>query len=261
MIFLLICIPLLLISCKKEKEVIHYNAFSHNDYSREHPLFDALHYKYNCVEADIHLINGQLYVAHDEPEDLSQVKTLEEMYLKPLQEIIQENEGKVYPGSDRPFFLMVDFKSDGEETYAVIRPILEKYKDMFCSVIDGTYKDGPILLFFSGNRPFESLPKENTRWAFLDGRISDLGNHIPATLMPVISNGYPEYFQWDGTGKMPDSELALLRSYIRQAHAEGKKIRFWGGPDTEIFKRLLIEEHVDLIGEDNLADLYYILEN
>ena len=37
-----------------------YNAFSHNDYWREHPLHDALSYGFNCVEADLWPINGEL---------------------------------------------------------------------------------------------------------------------------------------------------------------------------------------------------------
>ena len=53
---------------QKASSAIHYNAFSHNDYWRERPLLDALSFRFNCVEADLWLIDGELYVSHDRPE-------------------------------------------------------------------------------------------------------------------------------------------------------------------------------------------------
>ena len=40
-----------LLSGSIEAQTIHYNAFSHNDYERSCPLFDALSFQFNCVEA------------------------------------------------------------------------------------------------------------------------------------------------------------------------------------------------------------------
>ena len=48
---------------QKASSAIHYNAFSHNDYWRERPLLDALSFRFNCVEADLWLIDGELYVS------------------------------------------------------------------------------------------------------------------------------------------------------------------------------------------------------
>lgn len=52
-----------LFSCMLQAQTIHYNAFSHNDYERPRPLFDALSLQFNCVEADLWLIDGELYVS------------------------------------------------------------------------------------------------------------------------------------------------------------------------------------------------------
>lgn len=52
-----------LLSGSIEAQTIHYNAFSHNDYERPRPLFDALSFQFNCVEADLWLIDGELYVS------------------------------------------------------------------------------------------------------------------------------------------------------------------------------------------------------
>lgn len=243
---------------EKQSELIHYNAFSHNDYWREHPLHDALSFRFNCVEADLWLIDGELYVSHDKPEPNPAI-TFKNLYLKPLVERLKANGGKIYPESDRPFYLMVDCKTDGEPMYKVLKAQMDPYKEYFCSINQGKYKESAILFFLSGNRPLESLPKEDTRFTFLDGRIKDVGKGIPATLMPVISDDYHHFSKWKGEGEMPAEELQKMRELIQQVHKEGKLFRWWGAPDTEFFKRFLIKEGVDLVGADDLNVLNKVL--
>lgn len=132
---------------QKASSAIHYNAFSHNDYWRERPLLDALSFRFNCVEADLWLIDGELYVSHDRPEPNPAI-TFENLYLKPLVARIQANGGKVYPGSDRPFYLMVDCKAQGEEMYKLLKKQMEPYKEYFCSVDNGEYKEGAVSSSF-----------------------------------------------------------------------------------------------------------------
>ena len=239
---------------------IHYNAFSHNDYWRDHPLQDALSFRFNCVEADLWLIDGELYVSHDRPEPDPAI-TFKNLYLKPLIDRLQAYEGKIYPESDRPFLLMVDCKTDGEKIYEVLKEQMNPYQKYFCSVENGEYTESAILFFLSGERPMKSLPKENTRFTFLDGRISDLGKDIPATLMPIVSDNYSKYFSWKGEGEMPVEELQKMREIIQKVHAEGKLFRWWGAPDTEFFKRLFIKEGIDLVGADDLQGLNNVLLN
>ena len=243
---------------QKASSAIHYNAFSHNDYWRERPLLDALSFRFNCVEADLWLIDDELYVSHDRPEPNPAI-TFENLYLKPLVARIQANGGKVYPGSDRPFYLMVDCKAQGEEMYKLLKKQMEPYKEYFCSVDNGEYKEGAVLFFLSGDRPKNSLPKENSRFTFLDGQIKDLGQGIPASLAPVISDNYSDFFTWKGEGEMPADQLQKMREIIRKVHDEGKLFRWWGAPDTEQFKRFFIKEGVDLVGADDLNGLYNVL--
>ena len=113
-----------LLSFTSQAQTIHYNAFSHNDYERPRPLLDALSFNFNCVEADLWLIDGELYVSHDSVAPDPDI-TFEKLYLLPLTERIKENNGKVYKDSDRPFYLMVDCKTDGEEMYPVLKKKLE----------------------------------------------------------------------------------------------------------------------------------------
>lgn len=247
-----------LLSFTSQAQTIHYNAFSHNDYERPRPLLDALSFNFNCVEADLWLIDGELYVSHDSVAPDPDI-TFEKLYLLPLTERIKENNGKVYKDSDRPFYLMVDCKTDGEEMYPVLKKKLEPYEAFFCHESDGKMHEGAVLFYLSGRRPRKAVAAESNRFIFLDGTIGDLGKGIPAVLMPVVSDNYSEYIGWKGTGMMPAEKLEKMREYIRQAHAEGKLFRWWGAPDTPQFKRLFIEEGVDLIGADDLEALSLIL--
>lgn len=58
---------------------------SHNDYWREHPLFDALHAGCTSVEADLWLddMGAELYVGHSKAS-LTADRTLDSMYLEAL---------------------------------------------------------------------------------------------------------------------------------------------------------------------------------
>ena len=43
-------------------------AHAHNDYEHDRPLLDALDQGFTSVEADVWLVDGQLYLGHDAPD-------------------------------------------------------------------------------------------------------------------------------------------------------------------------------------------------
>ena len=94
------------------------HAHAHNDYEHKRPLFDALSHGFCSVEADIHLVNGQLLVAHN-LMDARPEKTLQAMYLEPLRKLAKKHKGKIY-GSEPRFFLLIDLKSDFSKIYPVL---------------------------------------------------------------------------------------------------------------------------------------------
>ena len=61
------------------------NVHAHNDYEHTRPLLDALQHGFCSVEADVHLVDGQLLVAHSRL-DVNPGKTLQALYLDPLRE-------------------------------------------------------------------------------------------------------------------------------------------------------------------------------
>jgi len=233
-------------------------AHAHNDYLHGRPLFDALKHGFCSVEADVFLVDGKLLVAHERSQ-LETERTLETLYLDPLLERVRANGGRVFPdGPD--FTLLVDFKSAGEETYIALDTVLAQYEEMLTVVENGLVEKKAVTVIISGNRAWERISGDSTRYAGVDGRLSDLASNRPPHLMPLISDNWELNFTWRGRGPMPDSERAELWRIVQEAHAKGRRVRFWATPDqpsperTALWGELLVAG-IDHIGTDDLAGL------
>ncbi|TVQ74099.1 MAG: hypothetical protein EA363_02240 [Balneolaceae bacterium] len=228
--------------------------WSHNDYEQDLPLFKALSLGVQMIEADIHLIDNKLYVAHDHPSDLLNTPVLEEMYLTPLSNWIDDQGGVVHPDSDLDFFLVIDVKTDAEATYEAILDEIEPYRKLFFRLEDREWVDGPVKLLISGNRP-QINPETNNRIAFIDGRIRDSGYGLDTRLYPIISDHWFTWFSWDGDGQMPEEERQRLHTLVAQVQQEGKLIRFWATPDKKTVWDELMKANIDIINVDDLKGM------
>jgi hypothetical protein len=234
-------------------------AHAHNDYEHAHPLLDALSFGFCSVEADVHLVNGELLVAHD----LSRAepgRTLQALYLEPLRERVRANAGHVYPNGPE-FTLLVDLKTDWQATYPVLRTVLQQYKEVLTRFPSGTKETNAITVILTGNRSKEMFAGEPIRLAALDGSLTDLDGGEPANLIPWISGNWRGTFHWNGLGAMPASEKDELKRIVTKAHHAGRRVRFWGSPDQSVFWRELLDAGVDLINTDDLAGLHAFLSN
>lgn len=233
--------------------------WAHNDYEQPRPLEQALELGFQMIEADIHLIDGTLYVIHDHPENPEETPVLEDLYLDPLAERISGLDGAVLPESNVPFYLVIDVKTEAEATFDALTEVLEPYRELFTRKENGEWIEGPMRLLISGNRP--ELDEESPdRIAFIDGRIPDIGEGYPSDLYPVISDNWNNYFSWDGTGDMPLAEFEKLAAYVERVHAEDKLIRFWATPDKESVWETLLEAGVDIINVDDLDGMRAFLD-
>ncbi len=226
-------------------------AHAHNDYEHARPLLDALDHGFCGVEADIYLVDGQLLVAHDRSQ-VKPARTLQALYLDPLRERVRRNGGRVFTNGPE-FTLLIDLKSNWKTTYPVLRAVLTNYTDMLTTFHEGTKRTNGITIVISGNRAKEMLAGEATRYASYDGLLADLDLSAPATLIPWISADWKMSFTWRGDGAMPEAEQKKLGDIVAKAHAQGRRVRFWGAPDNENFWRVMRAADVDLINTDNLA--------
>jgi len=223
-------------------------AHSHNDYYQERPLLDALEHGVCSVEADVFLVDGELLVAHDAHE-LTPERSLQALYLDPLLERVRENGGRVLP--DGPVFtLLVDFKTSGREAYPVLKALLENYREMLCEYTNDSTEERAVAVILSGSRPIREVEADEPRLCALDGRIPDLRRNPNPHLYPLISASWMSVFDWTGAGKMPAEERAQLDAWVKQAHDNGQRIRFWALPFSLDVWDVAYESGVDLINVD-----------
>ena len=232
-------------------------AHAHNDYEHKRPLLDALDHGFCSVEADIYFTNGALLVAHD-ADKVDPKRTLEALYLDPLRQRVKQNGGRVYSNGP-PFMLLIDFKTEAKSTYAALRPVLEKHREMLTKFTSGETRTGAVTVVLSGNRPINTVAAERERWVGIDGRLPDLDESPSPHLVPLVSDNWTKFFEWRGEGALSASERSKLKALVERAHAARHRIRFWAVPDTEAGWRVMREAGVDLINTDDLPGLQKFL--
>jgi hypothetical protein len=233
------------------KPLIH--AHAHNDYLHKYPLYDALDQGFCSVEADIFLVEGKLLVAHNRG-DLKPERTLQALYLDPLRERVKQNGGRVFRNGPE-FTLLIDLKTDWTNTYPVLRSVLTNYADVFTSFRGDVKKTNAVTAIITGSRALEMFSGETVRYAAFDGTPAQLEVDASPNLIPWISADWKSLFLWNGEGSISDVERQKLVKYVKTAHAHGRRVRFWGGPDTAAARRLLLDADVDLINTDDLSGL------
>ncbi|MFE6887262.1 phosphatidylinositol-specific phospholipase C/glycerophosphodiester phosphodiesterase family protein [Streptomyces sp. NPDC057694] len=240
-------------------------AHAHNDYDHPRPLFDALDHRFNSVEADIYLVDGDLLVAHD-PVDLDPARTLESLYLAPLAARVRAHHGSVYRGWRLPLQLLIDIKTEGDATYRELDRQLRRHRGLFTTYAHGRVHTGPVTAVVSGDRAAGPvIAAQRTRSAFYDGRLTDLGTADPASFIPLISDNWTNNFTWLGSGPIPAAEREKLHGIVSAAHAHGQRVRFWAtpdvaGPERDAVWSELIAADVDHLNTDDLAGLEAFLD-
>ncbi len=237
-------------------------AHAHNDYEHTRPLFDALEQGFCSVEADIYLVDGQLLVAHDR-KGLKPERTLQALYLNPLRDRIRTNGGHVYPGlssfQKNEFTLLVDIKAEGPAVYAKLREVLAGYSDVLTRFTSTSTTPGAITVILTGERPAGIVAAEPQRLCAVDGHFSDLEANTSVNLVPLVSESWAPTFSRFKDGVLSETDRAKLRELVAKAHAQGRRIRFWGVQDRLFVWRELYADEVDLLNTDDLAGLSHYL--
>lgn len=228
---------------------------AHNDYGHARPLFDALEHGAASVEADVWLVDGVLFVAHDRDQVVA-ARTLEAMYLRPLRELLSA--GRLGPNTCRGGLqLLVDVKSDPELTWRALSALLTHYRELLTRFTDNGAVLGAVSVVVSGARAPELLQSGAERLAAYDGRASELDSGAPSARMPLLSDDWNTLFRWKGDGPMPGVERAKLDGIVQRVHAAGRRVRFWATPEApgarEAVWSVLRDEGVDYLNTDSLA--------
>ncbi|WP_295792912.1 phosphatidylinositol-specific phospholipase C/glycerophosphodiester phosphodiesterase family protein [Mucilaginibacter sp.] len=231
------------------------NAFAHNDYNHNQPLFDALENGYTNIEADVFLEDDELIIAHINPF-FRRSKTLESLYFKPLARYIKNNGGEVYKGYTEPVILMIDIKTGADNTYAAIEKVLMRYSSILSSYDHGVVTKKQVTVVLSGHKPYQMLKAQQTRFAFIDeDLVKSKQDTTSANVYELSSCKYSKILRWTGRGKLPDEERVRLCAYVAIAHKFRRKVRLWASPENQEVWRELLNCKVDLICTDKLTEL------
>lgn len=234
--------------------IAHPRAHAHNDYEHTLPLWNALQHGFMSVEADVWLINGVLYVKHFKPKNLEETPTLNKLYLEPLSAIISKQKGRVYPNNPAPFYLMIDIKHEGIATYEALKKMCKPYLPL----LEG--ENPPLKIFLSGARPIEQMLADKHVFMGIDGRPEDIGKGYSAADMPVISQRYGKITKWKGKTPISEEEFQVLKNLADACHKEGKKLRLWASPETELAWKTLLDAGIDLLNTDKLEEMDLFLQ-
>jgi hypothetical protein len=228
------------------------NAHSHNDYKQTAPLYSAYYAQFGSIEVDIFLEKEELLVAHTK-EDLPQHRTLEDLYLKPLQAFIQNNQGKVYADSSRKMQIMLDIKTDAPSTLNKLIVLLQKYPQIT--------KNKSLRIVVTGNRPDPSTYTTYPSYIWFDGLLSEQYTKEALTRIALLQDNFLNYSKWKGEGNPPAKDWAKVRSVVIRAHGLRKPVRFWNTPDFMDAWEHLTELGVDYINTDSIRSLASFLKS
>ncbi|RPD39178.1 alkaline phosphatase [Chitinophaga barathri] len=221
------------------------NAHSHNDYLQAAPFETAFARNFGSIEADVFERNGELYVAHTASE-IDSSKTLRSLYLEPLLRKIKEQKG-VFGEMKQGVQLLIDFKTSGVPTMQALLQQLEKYPEIT--------SNPKVQIVISGGRPDAALWKNYPPYILFDGIPSQ--NYTPEQLerIPIISDNFRSYTQWNGKGYLVQEDLEKIQAVLNKVHGMHKKFRFWATPDEVNAWKTMINLGVDYINTDKVEAL------
>lgn len=176
------------------------NCHSHNDYWRSIPLYEAVYAGCTGAEADVWLVEEELYVGHRKIA-LTENRTLRNLYISPLLEIVGKqnppagiNSDKTYPPSSpvknslngvfdvdpaQTFILLIDFKSSGPSIWPRLVSQLEPLREKgYLTHFNGTrIVERPITVVATGDAPFDLITANETyRDVFFDAPLHEMAD-------------------------------------------------------------------------------------
>jgi hypothetical protein len=259
------------------RDVLPVPCHSHNDYWRAVPLYSALAAGCISVEADVWLGRGpdnsladDLFVGHN-MKSLRGDWTLESLYINPLMRILEHQNMKSPAGNSVGVFdrvpsttlvLLIDFKTDGKETWLFVHKQLQPLRERGWSVhwnsTTQSRTQAPIIVVSTGNAMLESVEQSLTKDIFFDAPLERLSSTDAYT-------AENSYFASAAVGKaigkvnrnLNEKQVDIVRQQIDLARSKGLVSRYWDTPEWPISARdrvweVLVEQGVGLLNVDSL---------
>ncbi|ODV86263.1 hypothetical protein CANARDRAFT_196604 [[Candida] arabinofermentans NRRL YB-2248] len=257
---------------------------SHNDYWRDRPLYTALSYGVQSVEADVWYLPEQsktdtLYVGHS-LASLTDERTFQRLYIDPLSNILSRTNpdskfmslsnhvnGVFDTDSYATLYLFVDFKTDGDalwpHVYNALEPLRSKGYLTYFDEDEETWHNGPITVIGTGNTPYKKVSELRKRDFFFDSPLENLNASYPSTIGPIASCALGKLVgEVKEISGLDDSQYQKLRKLVDDAHSKDILTRVWDTPWWPKIKQQNIWREILRAGSDflNADDLEYASE-
>ena len=219
---------------------------SHNDYEQARPFWGAYQAGAASIEADIWLVNGKLFVAHDR-KDIRPERQLASMYLEPIRQIMEKNNGSAYP-KGKGLQLLVDLKS-GAETLDTLVHLVRELGMTQC--FDVKKNPSAVQIVITGFKIRKEDFGQYPDFIYFDGQ-PDV-DYSPEQLerIPMISAHYGKFTKWKGKGEMGKADQKRIKDTAKKIHKMGCKFRLWAFPDNEAGWKMTRQLGLDFINTDH----------
>jgi alkaline phosphatase len=221
------------------------NAHSHNDYEKPLPFRGAYNAGFGSVEADLHLINDTLWVAHDTPR--LGAPTFERTYLQALQEVVTKNGGFPYADHKKQLQVLIDLKTEGVSTLTKVVAAIRRYPDLATNKY--------IHFVISGSRPDPANWGEYPAFIWFDGNIGQTYTDAALNRIALMSADFHKYSKWNGKDPLPAKDKDTIQALIAGVHQLQKPIRFWASPDNKEAWQQLMKWKVDYLNTDQISEM------
>lgn len=250
------------------RDIIPKAIHSHNDYWRHVPLFEALSLGITGVEADCHLIGGELYVGHTN-SSLRPNRTFRSLYLDPLATILEKQNAQSSVTSNSKIngvwdtepstsiVVMTDLKTEGFSTLEAVQTQLQSFREKgWLTYWNGTdIILGPIIHVGTGNTPFEAVlnstyANSTYRDVFFDAPLHKLSSMYNNSNSYYSSTSLTGLF---GAANIPHSglkksQMMVVKAQIDLAKSLGLVSRYWDIPGWPVDTRTKIWDQLEQAG-------------
>ncbi|MCC5921967.1 MAG: hypothetical protein LAT68_11025 [Cyclobacteriaceae bacterium] len=250
--YLFLLVIFYLPSIGQAQDVVYYG-HSFRDYKRESPLFDALDAGMISASVDVYGRRNKVKIGRYTPHIKASYR-LSSLYLDPLLDYLEQNNGKIYPNQDQPFLLVLNIKSGKAK---VIRELSVRLQPLtpYMSYIDesGNFVSKAIMVVISGRHTFLSSKQGVQQYLFTDAHPNNWFEHKNNPYVALVSASLDD-FGSVAEIKANSRKKQKMLDWVEAVRNEGKKVRITHVPNDPELWDLLLNLSVDYIAVEAIDD-------
>ncbi|KAI1100055.1 hypothetical protein F4804DRAFT_58564 [Jackrogersella minutella] len=239
------------------------NCHSHNDYTRNIPIYSAMSAGCIGIEADVFYVDGDVIIGHTIP---TPGRTLSVQYTEPLRAILDHNNGGS-PGSNglykaepsRGITLLVDFKTSTNETLDAVVKALQPLRDggYLSHLEDGKFVQKQITVVASGSAPFDRINAGDgvpDRDLFYDAKVDQWNSEYTSANSYYASADFESDIGSPGSATdFTQDQKNKVETQVSDAHGAGLIVRYYDLPGDYMWEPLAALG-VDMLNADDMYD-------